>query len=472
MRIASRSTYVVFPIVSLIAWTAYAQGIEKQQAPSLAFTPVNVVDSVAGSVKPDMSVVLKEGRIIQVGKVGEVEMPKDAKTIDASGKYMIPGLWDMHTHWYETEYLPVFIANGVTGIRLMSGAPTHFNWIREIKVGKLIGPRIVEASRILDGPNPQWPGSVVVTNKEEARQAVRDARKGGVDFIKVYSGLSREAYYAIADECKKQSIPFVGHVPYSISTSEASDAGQKSLEHLPAIIWGCSKNESDLKQVLFKDNRAYDRVFDKGLDSYDPAKAKHLFETFLKNGTWLCPTLNLSKGRFLIHTEQVCADPRLGYTPPFLRKQWAGSRTGLMTQRAGQGWSSSEAVYEKCLKFVGLLRDAGLGHQILAGTDTGNPYCLPGFSLHDELGLLVRSGFTPAEALRASTWNAARFLGREDSLGTIERGKLADLVLLEANPLDDIRNTTRIASVVFDGKLYSKRELKEMLAKIETVAGK
>jgi hypothetical protein len=459
-------------IVGLFLWAAHAPAVEKQQSPSLAFTHVNVIDTIAGLTKPDMTVIVRKGHIIQVDNAGDVEIPKDTEVVDCVGKYIIPGLWDMHTHWYETEYLPLFIANGITGIRLMSGAPIHFNWIREIKAGRLIGPRIVEASRILDGPNSVWPGSVVVTNKEQARQTVGHAKNGGVDFIKVYSGLSREAYFAIADECKKQNIPFVGHVPYVLLTSEASDAGQKSIEHLLAIVRGCAKHEDDLRQTLPKDKRSYDRVFEQGLDSYDSEKAKRLYETFLRNGTWLCPTMTLSRGRFLIHTESISADSRLDHVPRFLRQQWEDSRAGLIRQRAEQGWSSGEEVYKKCLKFVGSLRNSGLERQILAGTDTGNPYCLPGYSLHDELELLVQSGFTAAEALRASTCNAARFLGREASLGTVEKGKLAELVLLEADPLEDIRNTTRIAGVVFDGKLYSKPELQEMLAKIKAIAQK
>ncbi len=470
MKIKRFSTCTLLSIVGLLLWASDAKGVEKQQSPSLAFTRANVIDTIAGSIKTNMTVIVRKGYIIQVDNAGDVEIPKDTKVVDCVGKYIIPGLWDMHTHWYETEYLPLFIANGVTGIRLMSGAPIHFNWMREIKAGRLIGPRIVEASRILDGPKPIWPGSLVVTNKEQASQAVRHAKKGGVDFIKVYSGLSREAYFAIADECKKQNLPFVGHVPYVLSTTEVSDAGQKSIEHLQAIVRGCAKHEDDLSQTLSKDKRSYDRVFEQGLDSYDSQKAKRLYETFLRNGTWLCPTMTLSRGRFLIHTESISADPRLDYIPRFLRKQWEDSRAGLIRQRAEQGWSSGEEVYKKCLKFVGFLRNAGLRQQILAGTDTGNPYCLPGFSLHDELEMLVQSGFTAAEALRTSTCNAARFLGREASIGTVEKGKLADFVLLEANPLEDIRNTTRIAGVVFDGKLYSKPELQDMLAKIKTIA--
>ncbi|MGH9913929.1 MAG: amidohydrolase family protein, partial [Pyrinomonadaceae bacterium] len=187
-----------------------------------------------------MTVVITGGRISEIGKTGKVRLPKDAQVVDATGKFLIPGLWDMHAHWSQKEYLPLFTANGVTGTRIMWGFPYHHAWRKQIESGTLLGPRMNIASPIIDGPNPIWRGSTAVSNETEGREAVVKSKKDGADFIKVYSLLPRDAYFAIADEAKKQGIPFAGHVPESVSAGETSDAGQKSIEHLTGIILASS----------------------------------------------------------------------------------------------------------------------------------------------------------------------------------------------------------------------------------------
>ncbi len=179
-----------------------------------------------------MSVFITGGRITAIEKTGKVHPPRGAQVIDATGKFLIPGLWDMHAHYFDPAYLSLFIANGVTGVRIMWGDPSDFKQREEIAKSSLIGPRMVIGSLLIDGPKPLWPGSITASNEAEGRQIVGQMKEIGYDFIKVYSRLPREAYFAIADESKKLGIPFAGHLPSSITATEASIAGQRSIEHL------------------------------------------------------------------------------------------------------------------------------------------------------------------------------------------------------------------------------------------------
>jgi len=223
-------------LLPLLLWPLIAAETASTKSTTLAITHVTVIDATGAPAHPDMTVLIKGNRITEVGKSGKIRVPEDAQVVSATGKFLIPGLWDMHVHWYDKDYLPLFIANGVTGIRIMWGMPRHHQWRTEIEAGQLLGPHMLIASPIVDGPKPVWPGSTTVANASEARQAVIQAKRDGADFIKVYSLLPRDAYFAIADESKKQGLPFEGHVPISVSAEEASNAGQKSIEHLTGIL--------------------------------------------------------------------------------------------------------------------------------------------------------------------------------------------------------------------------------------------
>ena len=353
------------------------------------------------------------------------------------------------------EYLPLFLANGVTGIRLMLGAPMHYDWRREIELGKLAGPRMFIASPIVDGPKPVWPGSISAASAAEGRQAVSKVKQDGADFVKVYSLLSREAYFAIADEAKKQGISFAGHVPITVSVEEAAAAGQRCIEQLTGVLSACSSQEDRLlrsAQASFAEALATNdpmsaltqvrRDSRLALQTYSPGKADALFALLKSNHTWQCPTLVVLRNIRYQDEASITNDARLKYLPPAIKASWDPSLDSQFKGRTPEDVALGKQVYQKERELVGAMQHAGL--DILAGTDTLNPYCFPGFSLHDELALLVQAGLTPMQALQAATRNAARFMGREHELGTIEPGKLADLVLLEANPLEAITNTRRI----------------------------
>jgi len=466
------------PLVCLVA-----QQTPSTKPRSLVLTHVTVIDTTGGPARVDMTVVITGDRIAEMGKSRATRPPKNAEIENGNSKFLIPGLWDMHVHWYDKDYLPLFIANGVTGTRQMYGVPMFQQWRKEIEAGQLLGPHILIPSPIVDGPKPVWPGSIAVANASEGRQAVIQVKQGGADFVKVYSLLSRDAYFAIADESKKQGIPFEGHVPDSVTLEEASNAGQMTVEHLTGVLAACSSHEAELLKSAQETVAAIDagqlpsvrfwgpeyRERQKlALETYSPQKAETVFAELKKNHTWQCPTLTLLRSMGYSDDPSFANDPRLKYIPRDIVSSWNPKADPFLKDKTAEDWALSKKVFSKDLEVVGAMQRAGV--EILAGTDTLNPYCLPGFSLHDELGLLVQSGLTPMQALQAATLNPARFMGRENDLGMVDTGKIADLVLLDANPLDDIGNTRKISAVVFGGKFYSRTSLDEMLAKIETLA--
>lgn len=443
---------------------------------SVVLQNVTVIDGTAATGKSGIDVVITADRITDVAKSGNVNIPKDATVIDGTGKYLIPGLWDMHVHWYHEAYLSLFLANGVTGVRIMWGMPMHFDWRKRIQDGTLIGPRLITASAIIDGPNPFWPGSVTVGTAEEARKAVRNAKISGADFIKVYSFLPREAYFAIAQESNSEGIPFAGHVPNSVSAMEASDAGQKSIEHLTGVLLACSTEEEKIRplyvQTLTQDKRQAMALLRKtGISlaqTYNERKCDTLFSHFVKNHTWQCPTLTVLNNMANLNDPNLANDPRLKYMPREIRQQWNPKNDFRMKEMTAEDYSNGKKVFAKQLQIAGSMHRSGV--KLLAGTDTLNPYCFPGFSLHDELKWMVQAGLTPMEALRTATYNAAEYLGMLDSYGTIEKGKVADLVLLNADPLQDISNTKQIDSVIFGGRLFRSDDLKKLKADVEKLA--
>lgn len=455
-----------------------AVAYEKPSDSRIFISNVTVINTETGEEVPHRTVIVSGERIAEVKDSRGVKPPTGAKIVDATGKYLIPGLWDMHVHaMYPPRldsWMPLFVANGVLGIRDM-GSPMKVADVKrlreEIAAGSRPGPRIVDAGPILDGQKKLPPMSdffIQVTGTAQGRDLVRSIKSEGFDFVKVYSWLPRDVYFAIVDEAKQQGMAFAGHVPISVSALEASDAGQKSMEHMFGVYLACSNRESELRSELLKGGtelpggeRARLEV-DEAMASYDDAKAANVFAHLAKNKTWQVPTFTVfSRGRLLANSP-VFSDARLRYIPPSTQKNWIE----LGKQRIGTAdeieiWKKS---FAKRLSILGAMHRAGI--PVLAGTDTGwyNAYSYPGFELHDELQLLVRAGLTPLEALRSATSNPARFLGMQGDLGTIEKGKLADIVLLRADPLQDITNTENIEAVVADGRLFDRTALDSLLA--------
>jgi len=461
-----KTNFLILVIGMAFATTAGGQSASRP----LVIDDVTVIDTTGGPVQAHRTVVVQDGRIVDVYAADFRD--KNALRVDGRGRFLIPGLWDMHVHtafgdWFpkgKEVALPLFIANGVTGVRDMGGELDVLQgWRKEIGAGTLLGPRMVVAGPMLDGPKPRFPSSVAITTPEDGRRAVDDLKKRGVDFIKLQSLIPREAVFAIADEARKQGITFVGHVPDAVRASEASNAGQKSFEHLIGIFEG----SSPLEDEFLKGGKTEGRF----LESYDQARAEKLFALLAKNQTWQCPTLVWERGGNLIDETDFAGDTRAKYVPAYWKDvTWKRFREEILKDNTDD-LATRKRFLAKELEVVNAMHRAGI--PFLAGTDTApGVYIFPGFSLHEELQRFVAAGFTPIEALQTATINPAKFLGMEDRLGTVEKGKVADLVLLEANPLEDIRNTQKIAAVVVNGRYLSRTDLDGMLAAVQKAAGR
>ena len=441
---------------------------------TVVITDVNVVDVRTGEVRPDQTLVIDRSRIVAVGSRKDTRYPRNAPTIiNGKGFYLIPGLWDMHVHlvfgdWFphaQEITLPLFVANGITGVRDMgSELATVQTWRNEIEGHRLIGPRIMTAGPMLDGPKPRFPSSIAITTPEDGRRAVETLKHSGADFIKLQSLIPRDAVLAIADEAKKQEIPFAGHVPDSVRASEMSNAGMRSFEHMIGVFEG----SSPLEDEFLRGNKTESGF----LASYDPERAAALAAVLAKNQTWQCPTLVWERGGNLLDVTDFSDDQRAKYIPTYWKEQtWKSFTKEIEAGFADDSLETRKKFIDKELEAVQLLHKAGV--PFLAGTDSPpGVYIFPGFSLHEELQRFVAAGFTPFEALQTATLNPARFFQIDDQFGTIEKGKVADLVFLDANPLDDIRNTQKVAAVILNGRYFSKADLQKILQHVEEAAKK
>ena len=462
----------VLCLVCLVPRVSAAQSRQFASKP-LEITDVTVIDTTGAPVKPGQTLTVEGNRISQVGDAKKVHAPKGAQVVNAHGLYVIPGLWDMHVHVWETDRtFPLFIANGVLGVRNMGGHLDELKrWRTQIVIGELLGPHMVISGPLVDGLNPAHADhAVMVHDPAEGRAIVDSLKQGGVDFIKVFDNLTPDEYYAIAEESKKVGLPFAGHLPQGVWASDASTAGQLSIEHLRGSLEEGSKNfdqivhlnDSPSASPAEKAARALS-VMKLEVDGYDPERLKNLAVLFVKNGTWQVPTLVANRVVPFLNDEATVNDPRLAYIGQKDRKEWNETRDRLMVDNPPEFWTLHRAAYQEELAITREYHRDGVS--ILGGTDAGGPpFVIPGFDLHNELAALVNAGFTPLEALQSVTLDAAQFLGRSYDFGTVANGKAADLVLLDANPLDDIRNTRKIRAVVVQGKYLDRAALDALLA--------
>ena len=451
-------------------------------------THVTVIDATGNAAQPDMTLLIADQRITSIGRSNSTAIPRGAEIVDATGKFVVPGLADMHVHLTgagepsgSREFIiPLLLANGITTVRDMGGYLESLTPLRkEINHGKRPGPQIFFAGPYLDGKPPSFQPALVVTNSDEASADIHSLIQRGVDFIKVQSILSRDAYFTIAAYCRREHITFVGHVPDRVTAAEASDAGQKSIEHLTGVLRACSNDEPRLlrKQFLTTPKKetptqsharqlAWQREL---LQSYSDKNAGELLEKFIRNQTWQVPTLILlKKDAFPTPDSDPSQDSRRKYIPQHFLEGWVKSAKDRDKGTTPQEFELRKELLAKSIEIVGKMQSAGV--HLMAGTDTTAPYVFPGSGLHEELALLVQAGLTPMQALQAATKNPAEFLGKFETQGTIEPGKFADLLLLDSNPLADIHNTQKIHAVVLHGEILDRNALDELLAKEEKFA--
>jgi imidazolonepropionase-like amidohydrolase len=416
----------------------------------IAFTHVAVVDGTDSVARIDQTVIIRDTRVAAVGPSQSTPVARDARVVDGRGKFLIPGLWDMHVHTAVVggrAILGLYVANGVTGVRDMAGDwDTLTTWRREIAAHRLVGPRIVASGPYLEGGDVPIP-HILTRTPEEGRAGVDSLVKLGVDFVKVHGQLTRPTYFAIARRARERGIPFAGHVSQAVGSADASDSGQKSIEHMLAIPMPCTPAESIALRPRFTVQSAIGRC-----SSQDLAQ---LYARFVRNATWVTPTFTAVYEVASWPNRTVPGDSLAHYLPESLRH--FVEQIFPMPDSIPPGADSvGRAMLAKRLVQVATMRRAGV--HILAGTDAPLRNSPPGFGLHEELALLVKGGMSPFDALSAATIEPARYLGMLDSAGTIAAGKLADLVLLAGNPLRDIRQTRRIVAVVANGRLIDANE--------------
>ena len=400
----------------------------------VAITDVTVIDVTTGQRQNGVTVVTRGDRIATIGR--GVPVPPGAARVNGRGKFLIPGLWDMHSHHQGTgaDCLDLFIAKGVVGTRDMGGDADFILPLRErVKSGAVLGPEIVASGPMLDDAPPGFPYRRRVTNAREAKEAVADLKRLGVDFIKVHDHTPREVFFAIAEEAPRLGLPFAGHVPQGVKVEEAAEAGIRSIEHL--------SNYDVFGECLVNDQYTLDGC-------------RRLFTKLAAKGVWQTPTMaffetipDVFAGKPIAHAEYA-SDSLLKLTRDNVELSHVPVSTLEKLRQAGQ--VSLQAIHDL----------HALGDQFLAGCDG----LVSGFCLHDELEWFTKAGFSPLEALQTATINPARFLGRENSQGAVQVGKRADLVLLDADPLVDIRNVSRIAAVVVRGKLVAKPAIDRIVA--------
>jgi len=383
------------------------------------FKDVNIITMVNDSILYGHSVLVKDNKIVDIGIFDEMEIPKDAYLINGKEQFLIPGLSDMHAH-YNSDDRKLYVANGVTLVRNMWGNSFHLISKEKINEKCVIGPELYTTGALIDGLNPMWPGSLVINDKEKVFEALSQMKKDGYDAIKVYEELTKEVYDEIIRIAKELEMPVVGHVPRSMHIKDVLLSGQHSIEHF------------DGYQNLYADDE--------------------IIAQTIKSEIWNCPTLLLFKNYKNLNNLRKTPPIEIKYMSQALMKRW---------EYANQ---YDEGVFEKQLQLLKIL--ANNNANIVTGTDTQNEYVVPGFSLHKELAIWQEAGLTPYQILLASTRNSAEMLGYESRLGTIEKDKDADLVLLKNNPLEDIKNTKSIVGVMTKGSWHSKAELNSLLDEV------
>lgn len=416
-----------------------------------AVTHVTVVDGTSPAARTDHTVVVRGNRIAVLGPASTIPVPADAQVLDGRGKYLVPGLWDMHVHTVVPggrEVLALYVANGVLGVRDLAADWSQLTgWRREIAEGRLVGPRIVASGPYIEGGDVPI-AHVTARTPEEARAAVDSLARLGVDLIKLHSQFSREVYFAAARAARERGFQVAGHVPRSITPREASDSGVTSLEHMLQIPTPCTPAESLALAPRFPVQSVLGRCTSEDLGP--------LFARFVVNGTWVVPTLVAQYEIAAWPQRALPGDAFAAHLPDTLR-QYVAQIFPMPDSIPPDADLVGRPLWEKRIALVGAMHRAGVG--ILPGTDAPLRNSPPGFGLHQELELFVRAGLSPFEVLRVATLEPARYLGALDSLGSIAAGKVADLVLLTADPLADVRNLRRIEAVVSNGRVFDPRVL-------------
>jgi len=435
---------------------------------------INIIDVANDSIITNQSVYIKNDRIVKVTSKDSILKNDHIKIIDGKGKYALAGLWDMHSHLAfqiaPQVIMPLHIANGVTYIRDMQGIVNinkeRIQWRKEIDSEELLGPRLIGFADEIVGAN---------YDEQNVFELVNRTAKDSQTFIKIYSGILPDRYFPLAEEAKKQGVVFAGHYPNAINPIDASNAGQRSFEHAHLFLKHANplaKKNRQYYQALYSDEEVDEDDRPSPIDmlaSFDYQKFYELVDTMVKNNTYFCPTHITRKYEAFANDKVFLDDANLKYIPHLVSLIWKDDISQMKEYVEVEGNQQYlEDFYLKGLELTGLAHEKGVN--ILAGTDSYDPYSFPGISLHSELEELVKAGLSPAEALKSATIIPAEYFNVSEMYGTIAENKIADLLILDKNPLEDIKNTTSIESLFFNGNLYEKEDIDNMKLYVENNA--
>ena len=476
---------LVFPILTVLPEPA------PPRSPIL-IQSIRVIDPDEGLLPHKLDVYIQSGLIRQVLPAPSDPPASGYRIVDGSAKFLIPGLWDMHVHTLERRTmarfsLDLFVVNGVTGVRDMSGDcenAAHWNSLclsdnRKLRLaierGDVVGPRLLALSSVaVDGPANRPAGydgnglDYYPESSADGRQLASALSARGVDLIKTYDGMTRDAYIALLAEADRLKIEVSGHVPNAISIPEAVAAGQRTIEHARDLPYDCSTYGSIYRKEMDRVARRLPQsspppraeLIRRTLDTYDPDICSAVLNKMAAAGTYYVPTHLTRQFDVLAKTHEYLADPRIQYVDPWVYSEHWAPDIANYKDRDEQMFELYRRFHAHGLKLTGLAHDAGV--RIVAGTDANDTHIFAGSSLHDELALLVDAGLSPLEAMQTATTVPAEYLGLSERHGSISPGKAADLVILNANPLEDIRHTANIDTVILEGRLYDRELLDEL----------
>ncbi|MFY9554980.1 MAG: amidohydrolase family protein [Blastocatellia bacterium] len=430
--------------------------LQARQKQIVAFVNVNVVPMDEERLLTGQTVIVRDGLIAALGPAEKVKVPSEALKIDGRGKYLMPGLSDMHVHFEvfneqaNNAMLRLFVANGVTTVLNLFGAANHLQLRGRVARGETLGPAIYTSGGYISNAPVSTP------TLEEVERAVIAQKQAGYDVIKIHGDFSREAYHKVFEVARRQGLRVIGHLPRNLGIEAAFEEKQDAIAHAEEYLYAYfffkpatgpadASPEARLRWIAEQASRI-------------PSVA----EATAKAGIWVSPTLTVYSGiaRQVDDIDAVLKRPEMKYLPPWIASRFAAGNNDYIRRFKKETAKGFFARADLLSKLVKGLRDAGV--RMLAGTDTPVPSVVPGFSLHDELREMVAAGLTPYEALRTATANPAEFL-RTDKFGTVTVGKRADLILVEGDPLTDVNNASRRAGVMVNGRWFTEDELRKML---------
>lgn len=470
-------------LAAFAALLALPASVQASEQADILIRHANIVDAANNRILSGQAIAVSGDTIVAVGPDTEVARDfESARTVDAVGKFVMPGLWDMHMHFgggpeladENKALLPLYVANGVTTVRDCAADISQFvlQWRSDVAAGKLLGPTIFTSGPKLEGYRPIWKGTLEVGTPAEVDAALDKLQAMKVDFVKITDNtLKPEIFMYAVKEAKKRGLRTSAHTPYALTIVQAVDDGLSSIEHIDYLIKAGSPREAEIGKAYAGGMMTYGAASDAFVDSFDPAYARKVYRTLAAKGVYVTPTLNMGRILAYLDREDHSKDPDLPYIGPGLRKtyNWRIERAAKATP---EQVAARHKEYELSKRVLPMLVQAGI--PILAGTDAGylNSFNYPGEGLHEEMERYVEAGLTPQQVLVTATINGPKFLGHSERYGSLSKGKAADVLILDANPLQDIKATRQVRGVVLHGKMLDRAALDTLLAQAKVQAAR